>query len=268
MGKYSYYAKSIVEITTGFENWPAVVGIFLRRDGKKTERNERIVRTRSQGLAFKVRGKMDVWSVKEALIDRFYAAENFIPKDGWTIVDIGAGIGEFTLYAAAGMPQSRIFAYEPFPGSFNLLLENIALNGLTNIQTCQKAVWAERGRLLLDTSGGEPLQLVSKAASEHARRPGLIEVDCLSLVDVLSENGLSSVDLLKLDCEGAEYSILLDTPASILARIDRIVMEYHDAAGPHRHEEMVDNLRSHGYQVHIIPNQVHADLGYLFARRS
>jgi len=268
MSKYSYYAKSIFELLTGFENWAEVVGVYLGMDNNTTKEpghTTRLVRLR-QGLQFKVRGKMDIWSLKEALIDRFYEAQGFEPQDGWTVVDIGAGIGEFTLYAAADNPTSRVIACEPFPESYALLCENLALNAVMNVQCCQKAVWSQTGRLQLDLSGGEPLQLISQAAKMDGDIPGTIQVDCLSLADVITENTLNRIDLLKLDCEGAEYNILLGSEPDTLARIQRIVMEYHDN-GPHNHTELVELLQRQGYQVRTIPNQVHAELGYLFALR-
>ena len=49
-------------------------------------------------------------------------------QDGWTIIDIGAGLGDFTAYAAQRSPRGRVLAYEPFPESFALLQQNLKLN--------------------------------------------------------------------------------------------------------------------------------------------
>src|SRR5512133_3299511 len=114
MKKYFYYLTSIFELLTGIANWPLVVRTFLDLDGTKRKK----IRLRRADLTFTVRGKMDIWSVKEAFIDRFYEKYGCAVGEGWTVVDIGAGIGEFTLFAAAAHPGNRVLAFEPFAESF------------------------------------------------------------------------------------------------------------------------------------------------------
>jgi hypothetical protein len=72
---------------------------------------------------------------------------------------------------------------------------------------------------------------------------------------------------MKLDCEGAEYEILFKAPDAMLARIDRIVMEYHDNATEYTHRDMARFLEGKGYQIAVFPNVVHPYLGYLSAKR-
>ena len=54
-----------------------------------------------------------------------------------------------------------------------------------------------------------------------------IKVTCLTLGQVMDENGINKCDLLKMDCEGAEYDILYNCPPEYLQRIDQIAMEVH-----------------------------------------
>jgi len=70
-----------------------------------------------------------------------------------------------------------------------------------------------------------------------------------------------------LDCEGAEYDILFHTTASVLGRIDRIVMEYHDNVTANTHQDLVKFLVSKDFAVKTFPNPVHDYLGYLSACR-
>jgi hypothetical protein len=72
---------------------------------------------------------------------------------------------------------------------------------------------------------------------------------------------------MKLDCEGAEYEILFKAPDSVLNRIDRIVMEYHDNAVEYTHADMERFLKEKGYKVKVYPSPVHPYLGYLSAAR-
>ena len=101
---YSYYLLSIFRLFTGFHNPILLAKIFLNpgESGIKT------VRLRTSGLQFRVRGAMDVWSIKETFLDRFYEKYGFTIQPRWKILDIGAGIGEYTEYAAM-RPDRQVF---------------------------------------------------------------------------------------------------------------------------------------------------------------
>jgi len=262
--KYPYYLRSIFNLLTKFEDSALIISIFL---GKQTHQfNEVILRGRN--LRFIVRGAMDIWSIKETFIDRFYERFGTPIQDGWTIVDIGAGLGDYAIFACNNFPSNQVFAYEPFHQSYVLLQKNLQLNKMERVMIFNQAVSGQTGKILLDLSGGEPLQITSaELESDAGVQAERFIVDSLSLADVLEDNKLNHCDLLKLDCEGAEYDIIFSAGEAVLDRINRIVMEYHDGVTDHSHKEMVDYLSRHGYRVRISPNYVHADLGYLYAFR-
>jgi hypothetical protein len=79
--------------------------------------------------------------------------------------------------------------------------------------------------------------------------------------------GIQHCDLLKIDAEGAEYAILFNAPDVAFEKIDRIVMEYHDAITLNTHFDMVRFLQAKGYQVKAVENAAHPELGYLYAER-
>jgi FkbM family methyltransferase len=260
--KYSYYLLSIFELLFGFDNPILLLKIYsnLTDPGIKT------VRLRSRGLQFRVRGAMDVWSIKETFLDRFYEKYGFTIQPNWKIIDIGAGIGDYTLYAAMMQPNSKVFSFEPYPESFVLMQENLRLNVITNVQVFDEAIGAASGELILDLTGGEPLQIQSHLKKAVSVKQSL-SVSSLSLADALARLGLESCDLLKLDCEGAEYSILFGTPQPVLEHIRRIVMEYHDNLIQYNHSDLTRFLNEQGFQVETFPNPVHSHLGYLRAMR-
>ena len=260
--KYSYYLLSVFELLLGFDNPILVVKIYLNL----TQPGIKIVRLRRSGLQFKVRGPMDVWSIKETFLDRFYEKYGFTIQPHWKIVDVGAGIGDYTLYAAARHPASKVFSFEPFPGSYALMEENLRLNGIANVQVFDEAIGSASGELVLDLTSGEPLQFQSHLENARSAEKNL-SVRALSLGDALPKLGLDSCDLLKLDCEGAEYSILFGAAPSVLEHIHRIVMEYHDNVTEHTHADLARFLSERGFQVETFPNPVHSYLGYLRAVR-
>ncbi len=70
-----------------------------------------------------------------------------------------------------------------------------------------------------------------------------------------------------MDCEGAEYPILMDSPSKTLGMIDRIIMEYHDLGEGRNHQVLIPYLENEGFRVSKYPNVIHEELGYLFATR-
>ncbi len=254
-----YYLYSIFELLFGIKPVGLVLRIFLRMKIKK----DRIIQMRRAKVKLKVRGAMDVWSVKETFLDKFYEKHGTKVNDGWVVVDVGAAIGEFTLFAACNFPNNRVLGFEPFPQSFALLNENLALNGVKNVSVYNEAIWSSNGRLTLDLTPGEPLQLISQ--DEEKTSAESLHVPAYTLEKVMAREGLPQIDLLKMDCEGAEFEILLNCHAETLSKIKRIVMEYHDGYEKHHHAELVTFLQSAGYQVKVKINPVHTDLGYLYA---
>ncbi len=260
--KNFYYLFSIFRLFTGIRDWTLVLRVFLNI----TPHDTKVIRLRESGAKFRIRGSMDIWSVKETFLDRFYEKHGTAVGEGWTIIDIGAGIGEFSLYAALDHPKNVIYAYEPYAESFALLLENLRLNETNNVKAFPEAIGAHTGRLAL-VSEGEPLQLQSHDVGTVPPLGKAQVVPSLSLGDAFARLGLERCDLLKLDCEGAEYSILFNASEAVLQRIERIVMEYHDDVTSYTHQDLVDFLTGKGFTVRIHPNFVHAYLGYLYAFR-
>ena len=261
--KWLYYAGSIFKIIGGFRNWPQTIPLFLRPKAS----GEYLIKLRRTPVELTVRGAMDVWAVKETFLDEFYTRYGVPVKDGWTVVDIGAGIGDFSIYAAFGRPETKVYAFEPYPGSFLLLNENLEQNAIENVFPFQQAVWGNAGELTLDLSVGEPLQFSSQEVVVESAKAGQIKVHAVTLADVLVQQKLDRVDLLKLDCEGAEYEILMKAPVETLMQIQRIVMEYHNVDVKHTHVQLIRFLETAGYTVSWEQNIVHEDIGYLFAAR-
>lgn len=259
----AYYGYSLLEMLIGFTNWPSLIPLFLNR----VRTRARKLKLRRPKLEILVRSAMDVWSVKETFLDQFYTRYGLPVQDGWTVVDIGAGIGDYCLYAAHWNPTVTVFAFEPYPDSFDLLKRNLALKGIENVRAFQTAIWSKAGNLHLDLSTGEPLQISSQAQVDENWRGEELLVDATTLHDLFYAEKLEHVDLLKMDCEGAEYEILFNMPIEVLHRVERIIMEYHDVDEMRSHTALMRFLQNRGYEVKCYSNFVHDAIGYLFAVR-
>ena len=144
-----------------------------------------------------------------------------LPKD-CVFLDIGANIGAYALCVAAfSGPEARIVAVEPQPDVFDRLTYNIAQNPFHTVKAVACAVADKAGELTLfidpRNRGESSLRIVG--TNEGAR----ITVPAVTLLDLLHREGLTRVDAVKLDVEGAEDLILepflREAPATLLPRI-------------------------------------------------
>jgi FkbM family methyltransferase len=209
---------------------------------------------------------MDAWIIKETCLDHCYEANGVSIKNGWTIVDIGAGVGDFAIYVANEHPTTQIYAYEPFPESFALLKENIRLNAIKGIRAFPIAVGPQSGTMALFTTG-EAIQHITTEHTTMSKANSKLEVPALSLNDVFQINAIRHCDLLKIDCEGSEFEILFKASRATLKKIQCICLEYHDGFTRFSHVDLATYLQQHGFQVKVTPNPVHRYLGFLTAHQ-
>jgi FkbM family methyltransferase len=135
-----------------------------------------------------------------------------------TVLDVGANIGLFTIAARKHFPSARIHSYEPNPD----LKRHLEAHSAAVDATCwMVAVGASSGFISLQKADSGSLFSVAKA-DERGKIPKR------AFADAVAE--LGTVDLLKLDCEGAEWEIFSD-PAP-WDRVRSLVMEYHLWAKP------------------------------------
>jgi FkbM family methyltransferase len=202
------------------------------------------------------------------IIEIFLREDYGAVADGAVILDLGANIGTFSVYAATSARNVTIYAYEPMPDFYRLMQQNILLNELTAVVKCFNAcVAGQSGARDLVVDGADVFfpTLVAPADDPTARK---ISVDCTTLAEILDSNALERIDLLKMDCEGAEYEILYNTPVHYYERIDEIRMEYHDLPDDrHNAAAVADFLRGVGYGQISLSQPRPGTSGNLRARR-
>jgi len=203
----------------------------------------------------------------EIWIRNCYMPSRIEVKQGSTIVDVGANGGLFTIWAAINYPHAKIVALEPSPRIFDFLFRNIFINKLGNVQLLQAACGGRMGEALLYSRGGEELNtLFCQDIFGSSFRP-LCRTPLVTIEHVFKRFDVQRCGLLKLDCEGSEYDILLNTKHETLQRIERIAMEYHTGFNEHSPGELVTFLESHSFKVTQSPMRDDGT-GYMYAKRS
>lgn len=209
--------------------------------------------TLRNGLRFEVPELLDLLVLKETLFDDVYRLGELADGPG-LIVDVGAGIGDFTVFAASRLPRTWVVACEPNPQTFGVLERNVRRNGLSNVDIRCVAVGTQRTYTL----GRDRW---SAETSTFQTGGPTFQAPAVSLDELI---GNRDVHLLKIDCEGAELDVLESLDHSI-DRVRRIAVEYHDhlveAAGA-RVEQV---LGAKGFVVMREPDRYDGRIGYIHA---
>lgn len=201
---------------------------------------------------------------KEIFKNGAYSRPGFEIKSTDIVVDIGANIGVFALWAAPQAHEGKVICVEPTK-VIGCLENSLANNRLSNVFIVKCAVSDQPGNLELleypgfnavsHSAGFQPSgwgQLFIKLLwRKQQAEPIKVACPCRTLDSILDEYQVSHVDFLKVDCEGGEYSIFDSVSEETLGRISRIAMEFHELHPSHDHRRIVERLRSAGFRVEV-----------------
>ncbi len=192
--------------------------------------------------------------------DREY--RQFVARVTGVLVDIGANIGAAMLDWTSLSASLEVHAYEPDPRSGAMLRHNVSANGLTNrVRVFDEGVSRSNGTMPFWSVDLSVLGTAYGAEPPHpdAQR---IEVSVIGLDDVLGRLATRTVDLLKIDAEGAEVDILEGASSESLDRVRRVILEYHDNLVPDAGSRCRTVLGRHGFRMREQP--LAAGLGLLY----
>jgi FkbM family methyltransferase len=187
------------------------------------------------------------WGIAHQVAGGEYSYRDLTPAPGDIVIDIGANIGVYALWAAR--KGATVTAYEPAPTTFRHLVANTrkrpsvtpvsaavvgAVPPTGKVRLYLHDQWSTRNTLLGHEIGsGEPLV-------------SFVDVPAIGIDAVLD----AGCDVLKIDCEGAEYELLTGASDSALRRVRRVVVEFHRTAGDP--QVLLDRLALAGFDAAII----------------
>lgn len=149
------------------------------------------------------------------------------------VLDLGANIGLFGLYALGRWPHATIRSFEPDPANLAVLRRTITANQLQERwSVAEVAVSNEAGEMTFELGLYSESRLVVEGeplASEEPTANGLARTIAVRTVDIFAED--HDVDLMKMDIEGGEWAILPDLRLQGL-RADVLVLEWHGRGCP------------------------------------
>lgn len=214
------------------------------------------------GLTVKLRtSSTDIQALANVWINEEYKKTGFEIKNDDIIIDVGAHVGLFTLYASQYCKSGKIFCFEPIKKNFDLLSENIKINQLSNVKCIHTAVHDKNDSIRMYLSKTD-----DAAHSVFNNGNEYVYVNTITLSEIFNANNIQVCNLLKMDCEGSEYKIFETTPDEHMERIQKICLEYHIIKGDFESLNVLKSrLTALGFQITDTPST--HNLGMLYAKK-
>lgn len=139
---------------------------------------------------------------------------------GKVVLDIGANIGDTAIYFSKISKAKKVISLEPYPNLYKIAKNNLKINNIKNVNLLNKAAGGKSTRIKIDPgftgSGSTDLKSFKTGVS----------VEVLTLKDLVDRYKLNGA-VAKIDCEGSEYSLILNSDKETLGRFEQMVIECH-----------------------------------------
>jgi FkbM family methyltransferase len=190
------------------------------------------------GRIFKFYGFLENGWVYNEFQNFEYKDLNFTNK---IVIDIGANTGATSMYFALNGAE-RVYAVEPMPRTYELLVKNILINGFQGKIYALNFGIGKRSIVKLDKTETGLGARIKKPRRTH-NSAELKAVEIKSLTDLINILHIQEC-VIKMDCEGCEYDALLDLDKETFTHIKEIILEYHNGC-----KKLLNYLKENGYIV-------------------
>jgi FkbM family methyltransferase len=167
-------------------------------------------------------------------------------KPGTIVVDVGANIGVYSLYATY-LGAKKVYAYEPNKNAYEVFLQNITNNHLEDvIVPYNMAISDTNNKTVRIPSGSSPYNEIIANNNDKIENYDLIST--IDIETIIANNEIEFIDVLKIDCEGCEYGVFFNMKESTFLKIGNIRMEYH--SGPNN--RLISCLETNNFDIDCI----------------
>ncbi|MBS3076433.1 FkbM family methyltransferase [Candidatus Pacearchaeota archaeon] len=153
-------------------------------------------------------------------------------------------IGSFSVLIHNKMKNGQVYAIEPSKQNYELLLDQIGINDL-KIKSFKIALSDKKGKMKLYEGNHSARGSLFR---EEGKNFEIIETQTMK--NFFEENKIEKCDLMKMDIEGGEYSVLYSTPKEIFDKIDKIFLEVHEIDGQNK-LDLIEFLNKQGFKIEI-----------------
>lgn len=201
----------------------------------------------------------------EVIVKQEYFQEGLSVAGAGCVMDVGANIGIFTMEVKAKAPGATVYAFEPIPDTFRVLEQNVSLLQGSAVHLYHVAIGSQdHGEIsftfypnmpgnstslqsLKDDNKPVMDQIFGKQAADFFYQSETRTAPVRTLSSVIREQGITSVDYLKIDVEGSELSVLAGIEEMHWPLIRQVAIEAHTAQ---LREQVCETLSQRGFEVH------------------
>lgn len=204
----------------------------------------------------------DEYVLEEMKRDIFFSGTpEYLPHPNDVIIDVGAHIGTFSILAGLRLAKGKVFAIEACKENFSILQQNVSINNLHNVIPYNLALSDRKGlSKLFHTPTGNWGYTITKDSSEEYE---LVATD--TLANFMKDNNIRKCDFMKLNCEGSEFAIILNSTKETLQKIRILLILYHlDLVAEYKEQDMVNWLHECGFSTEV--RNKTAKRGWIVAR--
>ena len=263
INKYFRTIKIFLILVKNFTNWNDILKRTLRGYGIYS------LNCRS-GLKIKGSRNNNILRLyNEIFTENAYKISHLTIKEMDVVVDIGANVGLFSLNVSQ-YTKNKIIALEPHPDNFSILKDNIECNGLENVICINLGIKKknEGERYFYENSNHAGFvmenSLTQKNIDKFNKHNEIFSLACTTFKDLCDTQNINKINLLKLDCEGAEGEIIQSLSQSDMNKIEKLVIEFHDQVSIINHDEIIKILIDNNFEYELVWDGK-SDEGYIFA---
>jgi FkbM family methyltransferase len=168
---------------------------------------------------------LDYKVINETWEENVYRIHDGDFNESKIFVDVGANIGSVSLFVdnfnknRKDDNKIKVFAIEPEPNNLALLKENVVNNFAEQVTIINNAIWHEEKIVSISNKGGN--SNILNLQNEEKSMVSAITIEKLFFLYNIEE-----VDVMKIDIEGAEFDLIVNTPSEILSKIKKLVLEF------------------------------------------
>lgn len=174
----------------------------------------------------------------QLFVQQLYDFESSVPAP--FIIDCGAHVGLASLFFKLKYPSARVLAFEADPDIATRLLQNVSAFNMNDVDVQAKAVWINEDGVTFSKENDDSGFVGGGGQS-------VISVPTVRLKSILEK---TSVELLKLDIEGAEFSVIKDCRGS-MKNVQKVLVEVHLFRGQNKLSELLAVLEDEGFKYSI-----------------